>query len=115
MNLPPLINFLRSIVPLGHEFDVAKKVGIHTVTINNWLAGKTDPRLSLFEASLNAVGHKLVIEPIEKDDDKVLQAISRLQNSVKADFTTGGGLQSDETIRASDELRLQLSRAGKTL
>jgi len=67
MNTPPLVCYLQELVPYGERPKIARRAGIATVTMSNWFAGKTDPRLSLFEASLNAVGYRLEIVPMEND------------------------------------------------
>ena len=70
MNLPPLVKILEELVPRYKIKDTASRVGISHITMRNWFYKGTDPRLSLFQASLNAVGYRLEIIPIgEKDND----------------------------------------------
>ena len=63
-NLPPLIRHLRRLIPPKQISETAKAAGIGKDTIYRWLMGDADPRLSLFEATLNARGYKLRIVPM---------------------------------------------------
>jgi DNA-binding phage protein len=66
--MPPLVRKLDRLIPRGKIKETAARVGCSDVTIYNWLRKGTDPRLSLFEAALNACGYKLSIVPMEKNN-----------------------------------------------
>ena len=65
-NTPPLVAMLQELVPRGGMKKVADRAGIVDITMRNWFYHGTDPRLSLFEATLNAVGYRLEIVPMEE-------------------------------------------------
>ena len=66
-NLPPLIKILEELVPRNKIICTAERAGISYITIRNWFYKGTDPQLSLFEASLNAVGYRLEIVPQKEE------------------------------------------------
>ena len=68
MNIPPLVKMLEELIPRYKINRVAERAGISEITIRNWFNKGTDPRLSLFEASLNSLGYHLEIVPMEKYD-----------------------------------------------
>lgn len=46
--------------------DVAGRTGVKDETIRLWFRSAKDPRLSYFEAALNALGHRIEIVPMER-------------------------------------------------
>lgn len=48
---------------------IATEALVHTYTIFAWSSAKQGPSLLTFEAALNAIGHRLVIQPMEPSDD----------------------------------------------
>ena len=61
----PLVNELRDLIPNRQVRNTARRIGIADTTVYHWWKG-TDPRLSIFEAALNAVGYRLAIVPMEE-------------------------------------------------
>ena len=115
-NLPPLLQKFKDLAGLKGRYEeivFADKVGVTDNTVRNWLAARVDPRLSLFNAALNAIGHRLVIVPIKGDD--VSRKALELCESVSHDGVLDGGLTSSKTIRHSDELRLLIIRKKEEL
>jgi hypothetical protein len=45
---------------------VGEKAGVHPVTLSYWKHGKNTPRLSDFENVASVLGHRLVLQPVEK-------------------------------------------------
>ena len=64
---PPLVSLLEELILPKHINSTAALVGIAPVTLHNWFRHGRDPRLSLFEATLNAVGYRLEIVPMETE------------------------------------------------
>ena len=78
MRAPPLVRYMKHLIPRREHAAVAAKAGISERTMHTWFSKGTDPRLSLFEAVLNTMGYRLVIVPMKKEEKQCLKNLSPL-------------------------------------
>lgn len=70
--LPPLVARLMAEMvrqAAGDIRGVASRVGVDVQTLRNWKAGRSDPKLSLFLATADVLGYKLVLQKKTGEND----------------------------------------------
>ena len=63
---PLVAELFRIMEEVGYPaYLLSERAGVSSITMSRWKGGGFSPRLFLFEATLEALGYRLRIEPIE--------------------------------------------------